>query len=248
MFLNLKRSHFLRGVIISGLLIILLYADPAFANTWPPIAIQLIYTPLTVAIYTLGIGLIAIVIIESIILMRREHVSLLSALRYTLGANLLSTALGFLLAIGFGAPPLIPIYWGIFYACMVFMSIQSIPLLNLKRFPLWLSWGLLWLIILVGIIYLFIAISEINPATASGKPFPDWDVPFYINIIQLLLTVGFMAIGFFVSFCSEGFYLSKMLSKPTTSVLQTVWIMNLRSYVYVALPLTVFLMKYHKAI
>ena len=225
-------------------------SSPAMANSWPPMAIWLLQIPLITGIVTYGFSLIAIVILEGIILSQKEAVSLKKAIVYTALANFCSLMMGVMILIGIGGLPYgatwLPL--GIGYSILVLFSAATFPITQNLSLAIgrWIfnlcCWGIIWFCGLFCSVFLLTTVGAINPAVTAGKPFPDWDVPFYINIVQLLAVVGFMGLGFAMSIVSEAFCLTKLLNNSSKQIKKTILIMNVRSYTYIALPITIALL------
>ncbi|MFB2895710.1 hypothetical protein ACE1CI_22615 [Aerosakkonemataceae cyanobacterium BLCC-F50] len=217
------------------------------ANSWPPMAIGLLQIPLITGIVTYGFSLIAIVILEAIIFSQKEAVSLSKAIVYTALANFCSLMMGVIIIIGISGLPYgatwLPL--GIGYSILLLFSTQTFPITQNLSLAIegWIfnlfAWGIIWFCGLFCSVFLLITVGAINPDVTAGKPFPDWDVPFYINIVQLLGVVGFMGLGFAMSIVSEAFCLTKLLKNSSKQIKRTILIMNVRSYAYIALPITI---------
>ncbi len=238
-----------RGM-IGGLLIWALTIAPATANAWPPMAIWLLQVPLSAGLISYGVGVVAIALLEGFILSGREKLALRRSLVAAGWANLCSLALGLLVIMGFAALPysiLGKLFLAIAYVLLIGFSSVSVPYFqfdNLRPYPAGrilvqlLIWGGSWFVILSSSLWLITVINTLNPGTVSGKTFPDTNVPFYVNFLQLLAVMLFVAIGFAMSVVSEGFCLMRLLPEVSEHLWQTVVVMNLRSYAYVAIPIT----------
>ncbi|CAN1209976.1 hypothetical protein TUMEXPCC7403_07245 [Tumidithrix helvetica PCC 7403] len=232
-----------------GIVIWLLGISPASANSWPPMAVWLLQIPLSAGIISYGLGLIGIVTLEGFILAKREQVHLGKAILFSGLANLCSLVMGFLVIMGiaglpYGAtwiPMAIAYFLLVIFSWLFFSKKRSqdsiIPPLLLSLLGL-CGWGLIWFCGLICSLFLLGSVGVLNPATVAGKPFPDLSVPFYVNILQLLGVVVFLGIGFAMSVVSEGFCITKLLSNSSDKLKRTVLIMNLRSYGYIAIPIT----------
>jgi hypothetical protein len=169
-----------------------------------------------------------------------------------LGINLYSTLLGFAVVL---LLILVPLIWTIPLA----IAMPTLVALGLgwmtqglsqwwRSRPCRPTWGLLlftalWWGILVLVMALLWAIPTLNPATAAGRAFPDPTVPFYINVLQWGGVVAYFAVGFGLSLISEGFFLSRWCPRlPRSTLMKLIWVMNLRSYSYVAIPITILLL------
>ena len=231
----------------------LLSASPARANSWPPMAIWLLQVPLSAGLISYGLGLVAIVLLESFILSQREQLPLGKAIRLSLGANLISLIMGILVILGIGGLPYGAGWWLLVPACFLLIGFSQGFFAHLKLrsphfdwlispWPGTILWGIFWFGTLLAGLLLISIVPTINPVTTAGGSFPDPGVPLYINALQLLAVTAFLAIGFTISLITEGFYLGQFLPKPSPNLGQTTLIMNLRSYAYIAVPITVYFM------
>ncbi|MGD1906040.1 MAG: hypothetical protein ACFB0C_08615 [Leptolyngbyaceae cyanobacterium] len=227
----------------------LLSAQVASANSWPPMAIWLLSLPMGAGIKSYGLGLLAIVLLESLIFARREKLPWPLALKVVTLANAASLWVGFLTLLGFGGLPYgigwIPLI--LVYGMMVTFSNRLFaphqPISLVRRLLRVSNWSMHWFAILFsGLVLLAGGIGRLNPATVMGQPFPDPSVPVYVNGVQLLAVIVFLAMGWTMSIITEGFCIRGLVSKPSASSIHTVLIMNLRSYTYIAIPITVLLL------
>ncbi len=238
----------------------LILSSPAYANSWPPMAIFLLHLPILPSFTTYGLGLVAIVVMEALILHRREKVKLFKSLGYTALANLVSLIMGCLITFSFACLPaaLRQIELGeIFSGTMVFFLGSLLPpyiLLVIGSNAIfapdhsirnWMTtiynlimWGFVWLVGLVLTVLVFSWVRTINYGLAGFEFFPDHNVPFYINLLQLLDAIIFLMLGFTMSWVTEAFVLIKIFKNRTKHFLQTVLIMNVRSYCYIAIPIS----------
>ena len=251
-----KLPKVLRGLLRSlwiylgcGLAGALILSGPAYANSWPPMAIFLFHMPMVASLAGHGLGLLGILMLEAYVLHRREQVEFGKAVWSTASANLVSLIEGLLITFMFSSLPYIT-YGGIlifllfFLPAYLFLVIASNSLLPTKHTGirrLWLvMWAIIWLVSLTISFLVLLKVGSINPAIAAGKPFPDPSVPFYINLLQVLAILLFLILGFTMSLVTEAFVLSKIFKNRTKHFLQTVLIMNVRSYSYIAIPITLF--------
>jgi hypothetical protein len=246
-----------------GLAGALILSSPAYANSWPPMAIFLLHLPILPSLATYGLGLVAIVVMEALILHRREKVKLFKSLGCTALANLDSLIMGCLITFSFVCLPSVlrQIALGrIFDKSSVLLFLGSLlpPYIMLvvgsnaisasdNSIRNWMTtiynlilWGFVWLVGLVLTVLLFDWVRTINYGLANFEFFPDPKVPFYVNLLQLLGAILFLILGFTMSWVTEAFVLSKIFKNRTKHFLQTVLIMNVRSYSYIAIPITLF--------
>ncbi|MDX2217286.1 MAG: hypothetical protein SFY66_28725 [Oculatellaceae cyanobacterium bins.114] len=230
-------------------------AEAATANSWPPMAVWLLHIPLGAGLISYGIGLVAIALLEGFILSQRENLALGKSMIVTGLANLCSCLLGVLIVMGLAALPYSIVgllFLGLLYGLLIFFSWSSIPLVRFKgssQPQIWnilmhlIMWSSIWFALLLSSLLLIPAVGALNPNTVAGGRFPDPTVLLIVNGAQLLAVMLFVAIGFAISVVSEGFCLTRLLPQASTSLWHTVLIMNLRSYAYIAVPITlVFLM------
>lgn len=230
-------------ILFLGAVIWLLATIPASANSWPPMAIWLLQIPLSVGFITYGLGLIGIIILEGLILAKRENISFNKGISLSFLANFCSLILGNLFIWGLSALPYAAIGWqmlGLSYLLLVIFSSLLFPLKQSKHFiinPFFLkilslfSWSLIWF---CGFIYSMVLLS---------LPFFS-PTSFFIKILQLLAVAIFMGIGFAMSLVSEGFCLKKLLPENSGNLGKTILIMNVRSYAYIAIPITLLFMMF----
>ena len=81
-------------------------------------------------------------------------------------------------------------------------------------------------------------INSLNWTTVTVPIFTNFSVDFYTNILQILAFIIFLPVGFFLSIVSEGFCVVRFLPQPSSTLGMTILVMNLRSYAYVAIPIT----------
>ncbi|MBD2461395.1 hypothetical protein H6G89_10080 [Oscillatoria sp. FACHB-1407] len=225
-------------------------ATAAIANTWPPMAIWLLQMPLGASLLSYGVGLVAIALLEGAILWRRENLALKRSLIISAVANLYSLGLGLLAIAGFAALPysiLGTVFLGTLYVLLILASWSFVPyfqMQRLKQYPLWRTlsrlaiWGGIWFALLLSSLLLISIVHTINPRTTAGIRFPDPTVPLYVNALQLLAVMLFIGIGFAISVVSEGACLTRWLPQSSNRLWRTVLVMNLRSYAYIAVPIT----------
>jgi hypothetical protein len=61
-------------------------------------------------------------------------------------------------------------------------------------------------------------------------------------VLQLLATAIYYSVGLVLSIVVESFWLSRRLLEKTATLGQTMLIANVRSYAYIAIPITIFLL------
>lgn len=212
-------------------------------------AIWLLHAPLKTGLVSYGLGLVAIVLVEGRILARREHLPPLQAIWLATMANVCSLVIGSLMLLGLatlpygiGWIPLLMVYGllSLFSTRLFAPAADARPVSALKHVLRVATWSLHWLYLLVSSLVLLAGgISQLNPTTVAGSSFPDPAVPIYVNAIQLGAVMVFLGIGFVTCVVTEGYCLSRLLPGRSRTMMRTVLIMNLRSYTYIAVPITV---------
>ena len=223
--------------------ILLLSTETASANSWPPAGVVLLNLPLIASIASFGIGLLFIIGIESITLAQREHLKRFKSIQILTVANLFSTLVGvfFILGVTYLAYLSLDTYLivGLFLILFGSLSTHFFKRIHLKAFSLNpLLWSILWFLILLLEVTLIGFINSLNWTTVTVPIFTNFRVEFYTNILQILAFIIFLSVGFFLSVVSEGFCLVRFLPQPSSTLGMTILVMNLRSYAYVAIPIT----------
>ncbi|MBD2127731.1 hypothetical protein NDI39_28470 [Microcoleus sp. ZQ-A2] len=223
--------------------ILLLSTEPASANSWPPAGVVLLDLPLIASIASFGIGLLFIIGVESITLAQREHLNRFKSIQILTVANLFSTLVGVFFIFGvasLGYPALYTyLILGLFLILLGALSTYFFKRINLKYLTLnSIIWGILWFLILFVEVILIDFINSLNWTTVTVKIFPNFSIDFYTNLLQVLAFIIFLSVGFFLSIVSEGFCVVRSLPQPSPTLGMTILVMNLRSYAYVAIPIT----------
>ena len=227
-------------------------AAPAQANSWPPMAVPIFHLPLVASIISFGIGFVLIVCFEGWTLCQRERRSFWSCLWMVLIANLLSTLAGGAFVLCLTALPFLYMGTRVDFVALALILTMLLSLgwctaRTLKSLTGWgrghfLLWSVVWGAVLYGEVFLVRYIYDLNPLAVVQQTFPDWRVPFYINGLQLLAAALYFAVGFVLSLVFEGFWLARSLPQATTTLGKTVLVMNVRSYCYIVIPLTIWLL------
>lgn len=223
--------------------ILLLSSETASANSWPPAGVVLLDLPLIASIASFGIGLLFIIGVESITLAQREHLNRFKSIRILTIANLFSTLIGLFFVLGVTILPSYSLYLylilGLFLILLGVVSTHFFKRINLKYLSLNpLTWSILWFLILFVEVILIDFINSLNWTTVTVPIASKLSVDFYTNILQILAFVIFLSVGFFLSLVSEGFCVVRFLPQPSSTLGMTILVMNLRSYAYVAIPVT----------
>ncbi len=210
----------------------------ARANSWPPMAVGLFYLPLAASVISFGVGFFLIVWLEAWILVRRENVQFWHSVRLVTQANLLSTLAGIGVVITLtglpfelGGSPLENfswIFWLIVATLCLGLGVSTAGTLkHLTKF--WsghfLIWSIVWAMILFTELVLIGLVNSTN----------NW-------VLQLLATAIYYSVGLVLSVVVESFWVSRRLSEKTATLGQTMLIANVRSYAYIAIPITIFLL------
>jgi hypothetical protein len=226
--------------------ILLLSTETASANSWPPAGVVLLDLPLIASIASFGIGLLFIIGIESITLAQREHLKRFKSIQILTVANLFSTLVGvfFILGLASLVDPSLYTYLilGLFFILLGALSTHFFKRIRLNFLTLNpLLWGILWFLILVVEIMLVRFINSLNWTSVTVPIFSNFSIDFYTNILQVLAFIIFLSVGFFLSIVSEGFCVVRSLPQPSPTLGMTILVMNIRSYAYVAIPITLVL-------
>ena len=98
---------------------------------------------------------------------------------------------------------------------------------HLTRF--WSGQFLIWSVVWVMIVFAELTLIGLVNSTNN------W-------VLQLLATSIYYSVGLVVSIVVESFWVSRRLSEKTATLGQTMLIANVRSYAYIAIPITIFLL------
>ncbi|WP_333474931.1 hypothetical protein [Allocoleopsis sp.] len=215
----------------------------ASANSWPPAGVILLDLPLIASIASFGIGLLFIIGVESITLAKREHLSRFKCIQISTVANLFSTVVGLFFVLGLASLPYaslnIYLMLGLFFLLLGALSTHFLKRIHLQAFS-WhpIVWGTLWFLSLFLESILIKFINSLNWQTVTVPIFSSFSIDFHTNSLQIVAFVIFLSVGFFLSLVSEGFCIVRFLSQPSSTLGMTILVMNLRSYAYVAIPIT----------
>jgi hypothetical protein len=202
-------------------------------------AVPYLYLPFTASFFSFGIGFVLIVLLEAWILARRENLQFRRSVWLVTVANLHSTVAGIVFSIALTALPSMlnfPMSGGnwIFLplAIVIWLSLGDGTAKCLKDLTkLWsgnsLIWGLVWVIILFAE---FFFIGLVN--TTNNK------------VLKLLVTAIYFSVGFAMSIVVEGAYLSRSLPEKSATLGKTLLIANVRSYAYIAIPITIAMLRF----
>jgi len=217
---------------------LILISTAARANSWPPMAVGLFYLPLAASVISFGVGFFLIVWLEVWILRRRENLQLWRSVRLVTEANLVSTLAGIGVVITLtglpfelGGFPLRNFSW-LFWLIVVTLCLglgvcTAGSLKHLTKF--WSGHFLIWSIVWAMILFAELVLIDLVNSTKN------W-------VLQLLATAIYYSVGIVLSIVVESFWVSRRLSVKTTNLGQTMLIANVRSYAYIAIPITIFLL------
>jgi hypothetical protein len=203
----------------------------AWANSWPPMAVGLFHLPMFASLISFGWGLVAIIVLESITIARREKLSFWRVGLAVLGANVVSSITGIIFAFGLTGVPFLTYgdHWNrtIIIAILVCLGLMGIPthwtlsqLTPWRVGPRWL-WLLFWPLNLVIALLIFGIINA----------------PLSV-VLKVPCAFLYFMMGWFMSWAIEGTCLAKWLPNRSVHLGQSIAIANLRSYAYLAVPLT----------
>lgn len=236
-----RQSGAIATITLISVTVNLLLAQPAAANSWPPMAVSLFSLPFFASLRSVGMALVLIVLCEAWIVQQRQPISFRRSLRLVTEANLLSTVAGLVAVMFFSGLPYslfyqpgnlfyVALFWGI--ALLFFLSIGRCTASFLKRWIRpkrysFLRWSLAWVVLLVGDLFLMGAVGQLVYAKAP-----------LLRVLKLVGAAVYLAIGFLLSLVVEGAWLQRRL--PECKRLEkTILLMNLRSYAYIAIPITI---------
>lgn len=239
-----RRNRRIVGTIAIAVATILLLVHPATANSWPPMAVPLFSLPLFASVVSFGAGFLLILLCEAWTLHKRETIAAWRAFRWVTEANLLSTLAGVAVVLLFTGRPFVfsplgdrvqtSLFLGI--ALIFFLGIGFSTAYFLKRFtslqrsyPLF--WSGVWIVLLFVDLLLLGALGNI--VYAKGL---------FLRPLKFLGVAVYFAIGFLLSLITEGAWLGWRLPEGKT-LSKTLLIMNLRSYAYIAIPITVVMLR-----
>ncbi len=190
-----------------------------------------------------GVALIAIILIEALILSKREQISYRESLMLSLYANVLSTSIGLVIFLIYSSTIYIIILLGIpisfsFAKMLKSFSANTGVLADLSR-----KTGLV--VFIFAVVFVFV-VPITGVFTISGHS--------YLNIrgqagfsnaqeiiIAILAAFVLVIIGFFLSIISEGFIITRQISKRRKEIVSTIFVMNLISYTVLMLASTFFI-------
>ncbi|HEY9830771.1 MAG TPA: hypothetical protein V6D26_09335 [Stenomitos sp.] len=218
-------------------------AEPATANSWPPAGVLLLDLPLIASIVSFGVGLLLIIGVESITLAQRERLNQVKSIQISTVANLFSTVVGLFFVLGLASLPYasvnIYLMLGLFFLFLGVISTHFFKQIHLRAFSWYpIVWGTVWFLSLFLESILIRLINSLDWTTITIPVFSNFSLDFHTNILQLLAFIIFLSVGFFLSIVSEGFCLVRFLPQPSSTLGMTILVMNLRSYAYVAIPIT----------
>lgn len=239
---SIKKRHIVQVLLLTvGLLV--LSAEPATANSWPPAGVLLLDLPLIASIVSFGVGLLLIIGVESITLAQRERLNQVKSIQISTVANLFSTVVGLFFVLGLASLPYasvnIYLMLGLFFLFLGVISTHFFKQIHLRAFSWYpIVWGTVWFLSLFLESILIRLINSLDWTTITIPVFSNFSLDFHTNILQLLAFIIFLSVGFFLSIVSEGFCLVRFLPQPSSTLGMTILVMNLRSYAYVAIPIT----------
>ncbi len=210
----------------------------ARANSWPPMAVVLFYLPVAASVISFGVGFFLIVWLEAWLLIRRENLQLWHSVRLVTQANLLSTLAGIgVVIILSGLPYELNIRYMGSFSLIFWLIVATLcwglgvctadSLKHLTKF--WSGHFLIWSIVWAMILFAELALIGLVNSTNN------W-------VLQLLATAIYYSVGLVLSIVVESFWLSRRLLEKTATLGQTMLIANVRSYAYIAIPITIFLL------
>lgn len=220
--------------------------EPASANSWPPAGVLLLDLPLIASIVSFGIGLLFIIGVESMTLAHREHLNRVKSIQISTVANLFSTVVGFFFVLGLASLPYasltIYLMLGLFFLLLGAISTHFLKRIRLQAFS-WhpIVWGIVWFLTLFLEATLISLVNSLNWTIVTISISPNFSIQLYTNILQIFAFIIFLSVGFFLSIVLEGFCVVRFLPQLSSSLGMTILIMNLRSYAYVAIPITLVL-------
>ncbi len=222
----------------------LLSIGSASANFGPPQGLVMLGLPFFASLYGFGLGLVLVILLETLILARTEKLSFMRALKFSAYGNLVSTLMGVFFAI---FTILSPLMWilltnrftliNILLSCFLLLCsilyflllgeisagyLIKVRCLRFAHNPF--VWGLIWL--LTACIELALGLT----ITAIGAQH------FYMLAFVVYLTVGFG-----LSVMCEGNAIVDRLPRESQTIAQTIFKMNACSYLYIVTPLTLLL-------
>lgn len=203
----------------------------AWANSWPPMAVGLFHLPMFASLISFGWGLVAIIVLESITISRREKLSFWRVGLAVLGANVISSITGIVFSFGLTSVPFLS-YGDDWTRSITIIILLCLGLLGLSthsalsQLTPW-QFGSRWLWLLFWPLNLVIALVIIGILNA---PLP----------IGLKIPCAFLyfMMGWFMSWAVEGACLAQWLPNRSVHLGQSIAIANLRSYAYLVVPLT----------
>lgn len=241
----------LGGVGIGLAIAFALWAEPAWANSWPPMAVLLLPLPLFASLVSFGFGMVAIITLETVVVARRSSLGRKRAFELVASGNLISLLAGLIVALGMAALPYVSLrsndpLWLTNY-CVMGLTALTVGLTGLASAAtlFWLREGrprsphrrrwaigrsllgvLGWAIIFLGLFFLLAAVGAVQPL---------W--------LKLPLAWVYFVIGWTMSWVIEsawvGLWCRRSLTQTQLSqLMKTVAIANLRSYAYIAVPIT----------
>jgi hypothetical protein len=198
--------------------------------------VLLLDLPLAASIVSYGIGFLLIVLLESWILAQRENLRFWHSIRLLTGANLVSTLAGVGVVIALAGLPMAfsfrgnesLVVWLILLSLCLGLGVctaESLKYLTQLWSGHFLLWGIVWAVIILAELLLIGVVNSSNN-----------------QVLQLLATAIYLMVGFVLSVVVEGFWLSRYLPYKSNTLGQTLLIANLRSYAYIAIPITIFLL------
>jgi len=207
--------------VVAVLLVSLCLQSLAIGNEALVPVVKVMGFSISMNILIIGIAVLIVFVVESVVLYARLRISYIEALVLSLVANSFSTLIGgvsfWISTSGKFIKLLYALLCAFSFAVMIGFFIRD-SRLGKKQAPEKVSWLAPPLIIFEVVVALFVFL-------VNRAGFPEGYNGHFTDLLLALLAVGFI-----FSLISEGFVVGRWMSKRSTKIFSTVFIMNIISY------------------
>ena len=219
----------------------ILLFKPILANVGLPFTMFMLGLPFMAALATFGLGGLGIILLEALGLHQRESVSWRQAFWTSTVINLYSTLMGFLFTFMYASGGL----WIFFIINVILLSwylgqvlLRLVAESRGSSQPLIMK-ALTYLISFVVSLVIFITGGILNFRIGIKSIFFTNPMALTLNV-YVTATLGLLALNFLLTWILESYSLTgQWKEKSPAKLCQTVFWLNVRSYVYILLPIVV---------
>ncbi len=220
-------------IIFIAIVVIFVFVVPVFANVPLFPVVMLAGFSFMMAIRNLGVFFAAVVFLESYVLWKRENLNFFESAKLSFLANLFSTLIGIGIASTYSSSMLmfvgVPLGAWAFASMLTALSKESghFKMLTSKK---GLCYGAFFVL---GVIAFILGYLTIPGHTYSPER------SHFINssevAVAMVAAAGLFLIGFILSFISEAYVIVGKISKKSSTIVFTVLLMNICSYIFLLL-------------